>query len=122
MPKINQNLTLAEKRRRRVRGKISGTAERPRLTIFRSNKNTYLQVIDDEAGKTLASANNLQMKKVGAKLSGSKMDQAVAIAQDLYKQLKSKKINALRFDRGSYKYHGRLKAVAEALREAGIEV
>lgn len=122
MPKINQNLTLAEKRRKRVRGKIRGTSERPRLTIFRSNENTYLQVIDDEAGKTLASSNNLQMKKAGAKLTGTKMNQAVEIAKDLYKQLKSKKINALRFDRGSYRYHGRLKAVAETLREAGIEV
>ena len=122
MPKINQHETLVEKRKKRVRDKLRGTADRPRLTIFRSNINTYLQVINDEAGTTLASSNNLQMKKSGEKLAGSKMEQAVLIAQDLYKQLKSKKINALRFDRGSYRYHGRLKAIAETLREAGIEV
>jgi len=122
MPKINQNVTLAEKRKRRVRGKISGTAERPRLTIFRSNKNTYLQVIDDQAGVTLAASNNLSMNKAGKKLTGTKLEQATQITSDLLKQLKSKKVNALRFDRGSYRYHGRLKAVAETLREAGIEV
>lgn len=122
MPKINQNVTLAEKRKRRVRGKISGTAERPRLTIFRSNKNTYLQVIDDQSGVTLAASNNLSMTKAGKKLVGTKVEQAIEITKDLFKQLKSKKVNALRFDRGSYRYHGRLKAVAETLREAGIEV
>jgi large subunit ribosomal protein L18 len=122
MPKINQNVTLAEKRKRRVRGKISGTAERPRLTIFRSNKNTYLQVINDETGETLASSNNLGLAKSGKKLTGTKVEQAIEITKDLFKQLKSKKVNALRFDRGSYRYHGRLKAVAETLREAGIEV
>ena len=122
MTRFNHNETLAQKRRKRVRGKIFGTSERPRLTVFRSNKNTYLQVIDDSAGKNLASANNLSMEKAGEKLKGSKIEQAVLIAQDLAKKLKSKKITALRFDRGSYKYHGRLKAVAEQLRQSGIEV
>jgi len=122
MQKIKQNLTLAEKRARRVRGKISGTAERPRLTVFRSNKYTYLQVIDDQAGKTLAAASDVSVKKAGVKLDGKKMENAVVVAQELFKQLKTKKISAIRFDRGSYRYHGRLKAVADALREAGIEV
>jgi large subunit ribosomal protein L18 len=122
MQKIKQNLTLAEKRARRVRGKISGTADRPRLTVFRSNKYTYLQVIDDQAGETLASANDISVKKAGVKLDGKKMENAVVVAQELFKQLKTKKISAIRFDRGSYRYHGRLKAVADALREAGIEV
>ncbi|MCL4208230.1 50S ribosomal protein L18 [Patescibacteria group bacterium] len=122
MQKIKQNLTLAEKRARRVRSKISGTAERPRLTVFRSNKYTYLQVIDDQAGKTLAAASDVSVKKAGVKLDGKKMENAVVVAQELFKQLKTKKISAIRFDRGSYRYHGRLKAVADALREAGIEV
>jgi large subunit ribosomal protein L18 len=122
MPKINQNISLAEKRKKRVRGKISGTMERPRITVFRSNKNTYLQVINDETGVTLASSNDLSMVKAGAKLAGTKMEKAVLITQDLIKQIKNKKIKALKFDRGSYRYHGRLKAVAQALREAGIEV
>lgn len=122
MQKIKQNLTLAEKRARRVRGKISGTAERPRLTVFRSNKYTYLQVIDDQAGETLAAANDISVKKAGVKLDGKKLENAVTVAQELFKQLKTKKISAIKFDRGSYRYHGRLKAVADALREAGIEV
>lgn len=122
MQKINQNVTLAEKRARRVRGKIHGTAERPRLTVFRSNKYTYLQAIDDNAGKTLAAANDLSVTKTGVKLEGKKTENAVTITQELVKQLKSKKITALTFDRGSYRYHGRLKLVAETLREAGIKV
>lgn len=122
MQKINQNLTLAEKRARRVRAKVRGTAQRPRLTVYRSNKYTYLQVIDDEAGKTLASANDLSVKKVDVKVDGKKIENAVVVAQELAKQLKAKKITALRFDRGSYRYHGRLKAVADTLRETGIEV
>lgn len=122
MQKINQNLTLAEKRARRVRAKVRGTAQRPRLTVYRSNKYTYLQVIDDEAGKTLASANDLSVKKTDVKVDGKKIENAVVVAQELAKQLKAKKITAIRFDRGSYRYHGRLKAVADTLRETGIEV
>lgn len=122
MSRINHNQSLAEKRKKRVRGKISGTAARPRLTVYRSNKYTYLQVINDESGKTLAAANDLNMVKEGEKLTGTKIEKAVLIADNLVKKLKSKKITALKFDRGSYKYHGRLKVVAEKLRQAGIEV
>lgn len=122
MPKINQNVSLAEKRKRRVRSKLSGTSSRPRVTVFRSNKNIYLQVINDETGETLAASNDLSMVKAGKKLTGTKTEKAVLIAQDLVKQIKKKKIDALMFDRGSYRYHGRLKAIAEVLREAGIKV
>lgn len=122
MPKITKHFTLAESRARRVRAKVRGTADRPRLTVFRSNKYTYLQAIDDQAGKTLAAANDLSVTKAGVKLEGKKIENAVTITQELVKQLKNKKVTALRFDRGAYRYHGRLKAVAEALREAGIEV
>lgn len=122
MPRINQHTTLAEKRARRVRSKISGTAARPRVTVYRSNRYTYLQVINDETGKTLASANNLSVEKAGIKLGGTKIENAVTITQELAKQLKAQKIVALKFDRGSYRYHGRVKAIATALREAGIEV
>lgn len=122
MPRFNHGETLAEKRKKRVRGKIFGTSERPRLTVFRSNKNTYLQVINDEAGQTVAAANNLSLEKAKVKLTGTKIEQAVTIAKHLAKQLADKKIKAIRFDRGSYKYHGRLKAIADHLREAGIEV
>lgn len=122
MQKINQNISLAEKRARRVRSKISGTAERPRVTVYRSNKFTYLQVINDETGETLAAANDLSLTKAGVKLEGTKTENAVLITTELAKQLKAKNITALRFDRGSYRYHGRLKSVAEALRKSGIEV
>lgn len=108
---------LAAKRRARVRAAISGTAARPRLTVFRSNKHTYLQVIDDQAGTTLASANTKQLKKTSAKMAD-----AQATAEALLAQLDKKGIKALVFDRGSYRYHGRVKLIAEVLREGKIEV
>jgi large subunit ribosomal protein L18 len=122
MPRINHNLTPAQKRKSRVRGKLMGTAERPRLSVFRSNKNIYLQVIDDEAMKTLAAANDLSLKKSGEKLAGTKSEKAVLVTKDLIKKMKNKKVGAVKFDRGSHRYHGRLKVVAEELRSAGIKV
>ena len=114
---------LAIKRRKRVRGKMHGTAERPRLTIFRSNLHTYLQVIDDDQAKTIASANDKMLAKAGKKaLSGTKVEKAKQITGNLVEQLKKLKVTKLAFDRGSFRYHGRLRAVAETLREAGIEV
>lgn len=113
----------ATQRQKRVRGKLFGTAERPRLTVFRSNKNTYLQVIDDEAGKTIASTNDLQLAKKDAKaMQGTKTERAQKMAAELVGQLKKLKVTKLCFDRGSYRYHGRLKAVADVVREAGIQV
>jgi large subunit ribosomal protein L18 len=113
----------AKQRQKRVRGKLLGTAQRPRLTVFRSNKNTYLQVINDEAGKTIASANDLQMAKKDAKaMKGTKTERAQKMAEELVSQLKKLKVTKLCFDRGSYRYHGRLKAVADVVREAGIQV
>lgn len=97
--------------------KMRGSQERPRLTVFRSNQHLYVQAIDDVAGKTLASANDAV-----AKATGTKTERAKQVAQALLKQLEKAKITKLIFDRGSYKYHGRIKAVAETLREGGIEV
>lgn len=119
MPKIKHNLTLKQKRKLRVRSKLFGTALRPRLSVLRSNKHIALQVIDDEVGKTLISASDFGKK---AKVSGTKTEKVTQVSADLAKQLKTKKINKLVFDRSYYKYHGRVKAVAEALREAGIEI
>lgn len=96
---------------------MHGTAERPRLTVFRSNQHVYVQAIDDEAQRTLAAAND-----AAGTVTGTKTERARQVAQALNKQLQKAKITKLIFDRGSYKYHGRVKAVAEALREAGIEV
>lgn len=119
MPKVNHSLTKADKRERRVRMKVRGTAERPRLTVFRSNKATYLQVIDDAAGITLAAADTSAMK---AKKGETKTQRAEAAATELAKKLKVAKVSKLVFDRGSYRYHGRVKAVAEVIRQQGFEV
>lgn len=117
--KVNHNITSKQRRTIRVRSKVSGSADRPRLTVFRSNITTYLQVIDDVAGKTLAAANAL-MTKTDSKLT--KMEEAVELAKSLAADLKKKKITKVVFDRGSYRYHGRVKAIADTVREAGIEV
>jgi large subunit ribosomal protein L18 len=110
-------------RTKRIRGKLFGTSERPRLTVFRSNKNTYLQVINDEQGKTIAAANDLMLKKSDKKAAAkTKMERTVVLAEQLVEKLKSLKVSKLCFDRGSYRYHGRLKTIAEAMRAAGIQV
>jgi len=123
MTAIEKKQQRAKQRAKRVRGKMSGTMQRPRLTVFRSNKYTYLQVINDETGKTIASANDLQLIKQDAKsLKGTKLERAQKLAAALVDQLKKLKVSKLCFDRGSYRYHGRLKAIAEVVREAGIQV
>ncbi len=117
--KVNHNITPKQRRTIRVRSKVRGTNDRPRLTVFRSNVTTYLQVIDDVAGKTLAAANAL-MTKTDPKLT--KMQEAIELAKMLATDLQKKKIGKLVFDRGSYRYHGRVKAIADTVREAGIEM
>ncbi len=116
--KINHRITRAEKIERRVRAKVRGTAERPRLNVYRSNQNLSLQVINDQAGKTIASASTMSDKKA----KGTKTELAKQVAQDLAKKLKAAKITKLVFDRGHYKYHGRVRAVAEVMREEGFQV
>lgn len=114
--KLNQQKL---KRRKRIRGKLSGTATRPRLTVFRSNAHINLQVVDDASGQTLFGASDMGKEQ---KLTGTKTQRAVAVAALLLVQLKKHKIEALVFDRAHYKYHGRIKAVADALREGGIKL
>jgi large subunit ribosomal protein L18 len=116
---IKRNKTLAQMRKLRVRGKLFGTASRPRLTVFRSNEHLSLQAIDDQANKTLLGLSDVSKKVTH---QGTKTERAVKLTQDFVKKLQKLEIKALVFDRGSYKYHGRVKAVAEALREAGIKV
>lgn len=118
MTKIEHNKTTTQKRKLRIRGKVTGTKKRPRLTVFRSNKHIYLQVINDETGKVMVIGNDLVDKKG----KGTKTEKAVRIAQDLLTKLKKSKISTLVFDRGAYRYHGRIKAVAETLREGGIKI
>lgn len=117
MHKINHQRSLAEQRKRRVRLTITGTSERPRLSVLRSNKNVFLQVIDDSIGKTIASVHQKAVKT-----AGTKTEKAQEAAKLLAVQLKKAKITKLVFDRGSYRYHGRVKAVAEAVRQAGLEM
>ena len=107
-----------ERRHRRVRGKVAGTAERPRLAVFRSNKGIFAQLVDDEAGRTLAAASWLGVKK-GFK--GDKTEQATEVGKTLAEAAKKAGIEAVVFDRGGYLYHGRVKALAEGAREGGLK-
>ncbi|MGM0214017.1 50S ribosomal protein L18 [Enterococcus sp. AZ109] len=106
-----------QKRHMRVRSKISGTAECPRLNVFRSNKNIYAQVIDDVAGVTLASASTLDKEISG----GNKTEQAQEVGKLVAERASEKGIKVVVFDRGGYLYHGRVAALAQAARENGLE-
>ena len=106
------------KRIRRVRAKIFGTADRPRVTVYRSNKHLSVQAIDDQRGVTLAAGTDLGKEKI----SGTKTERAVMAAKKLAQAMKKAKITKASFDRGQYNYHGRVKMVAETLRAEGIEV
>ena len=99
----------------RIRKKIQGTAEKPRLAVYRSNKQIYAQLIDDVKGHTIASANS---KEAGA--TGPKVDQSKAVGKLIAEKASAQNINSVVFDRGGYLYHGRVKAVAEGAREAGL--
>ncbi|MDA7921755.1 50S ribosomal protein L18 [Verrucomicrobiales bacterium] len=109
--------TARAKVRRRIRKKISGTAERPRLAVHFSNQNVYAQVIDDAAGTTLASASTLD-KGVGGK--GANKESAAKVGEAVAKAAKSAKIETVVFDRGGFQFHGKVKALADAAREAGL--
>ena len=118
MSKLHHHQTSSLKRKLRVRAKIAGTASRPRLSFFRSNQHLYLQVIDDQAHKSLFTVSDINLP---AK-TGSKTMRAQKAAAELVTCLKKEKITALVIDRGSYKYHGRIKAAVTVIREAGVEV
>ena len=104
------------KRRRRVRAKIRGTAERPRISVFRSNRGVFAQLIDDDSGRTLASVNWTEADLRGLKL----MEQATRAGGLLADRAKAAGIDTAVFDRGGYKYHGRVKALADGAREGGL--
>jgi large subunit ribosomal protein L18 len=107
-----------ERRHKRVRGKISGTADRPRLVVTRSNRGIFAQLVDDREGKTLVSANWLQTKK---SFTGNKTDQAAEVGRMLARNARKEGIEKIVFDRGGYLYHGRVKALADAARGGGLE-
>ena len=105
------------RRHRRARGKVSGTAERPRLVVFRSNRGIEAQLVDDLAGRTLAAASWLHLKK----FKGSKTEQASEVGKLLADSAKKAGIERVVFDRAGYLYHGRVKALAESAREGGLQ-
>jgi large subunit ribosomal protein L18 len=105
------------RRHRRVRGKIRGTADRPRLLVFRSNRGIFAQLIDDDAGKTLAAASWLDLPKA---FTGDKTEQATEVGKRLAEAAKKAGVETVLFDRGGYLYHGRVKALADGAREGGL--
>lgn len=107
-----------EKIRTRIRGRISGTAECPRLSVFRSNKQIYAQVIDDVKGVTLISASSSAIKDAEGV---NKIEQAKMVGQQLAASAKAAGIDTVVFDRGGYLYHGRIKSLADAAREGGLK-
>lgn len=112
-----KKLTGRPRRRIRIRKKVQGTTERPRLTVFRSHKYIYAQVIDDTSGKTLA-ASSSALKSLSS--DGSKVEAAKVVGQSVAKACLDKGIDKVVFDRGGYRYHGRVRALADAAREAGL--
>ena len=108
------------RRHRRVRKKVEGSADRPRLAVFRSNKHLVAQVIDDDAGRTLAAASTAEADQRSAG-SGSTVDAATRIGQLVAERAKSAGIDQVVFDRGGFIYHGRIAALAAAARDAGLE-
>jgi large subunit ribosomal protein L18 len=107
-----------ERRHRRVRKKVRGTAERPRLAVFRSNKHIYAQLIDDVAGVTIASASTAEKGLTG---SGATVVAASAVGKRIGERAAAAGITTAVFDRGGFRYHGRVAAVADAARESGLE-
>jgi len=115
---MNNLKTAKQRRARRTRAKLEGTADRPRISVYRSNKFIYAQVIDDIAKKTIIGIASKQVVKEKT----PKSDTAKAVGIELAKRLKEKNITKGIFDRGSYLYHGRVKALADGLREGGLQI
>lgn len=115
--KVKQYQHQSERRQARVRSKLMGTADRPRLSVDRSSKNLSAQLIDDVAHKTLTGLSTTALKT-----KGTKTEKAKALGEALAKKAAELKIKAAIFDRGSYRYHGRIKALAESAREAGLKI
>jgi len=106
------------RRHHRLRRHVTGTAERPRLVVFRSNRGIEAQLVDDVGGRTLASARHTELKKT---FKGSKSEQAAEVGKQLAQAAKKAGVETVVFDRGGYLYHGRVKALADAVREGGLK-
>lgn len=120
MSKSKSKKLNREKRHARVRAQIIGTSKRPRVSVFKSNKHIFVQLIDDEVGKTILSNGVGSVKN--RKIKGLKNDKSLAIGKMLAEKAKEAGITEVVFDRGGYKYHGRVKAVAEGLRAGGLKL
>lgn len=112
---MNKQQTQAERRAARTRGKVVGSTDRPRLSVHRTNEFIYAQIIDDTMGKTLFS-----LSEKAVKATGTKTEKAKALGLEVAKLAAEKKIKQVVFDKGSYQYHGRVKALAEGAREGGL--
>ena len=109
-------------RHKRVRAKITGTSKRPRVAVFKSNQYVYTQVIDDKTGKTLASVSDYGGKKSKSKIKDKKTEGASRVGEALAEKMKKAGIVEAVFDRGGFKFHGRVKAVADGLKKGGIKI
>ena len=121
MTRIKKKRMSHLRRRRRVRQKISGTGNRPRLSVFRSLKHIYAQLIDDDLGVTLVEASTLSPELKGAGTSGGNIEAAQRVGVLIAQKAKQQEIEVAIFDRGGHLYHGRIKALAEAAREEGLK-
>ncbi len=117
MPQVNKN-EIRVRIHKRIRKKVNGTPERPRLAVFRSLKHIYAQVIDDHAGRTVAAASS---NDKGVEFDGGNVAGAKEVGRLVAERAKAKGVTSVVFDRGGYLYHGRVKALADAAREAGLE-
>jgi large subunit ribosomal protein L18 len=120
MDKLKAKQAALSRRQRRVRGKVSGTAERPRLAVHRTNAHIYAQVIDDRSGRTLVTASTLDPELKGSLKSGANIDAAKAVGEAVGRRAVDAGIASVVFDRGGRLYHGRVKALADGARSAGL--
>jgi large subunit ribosomal protein L18 len=114
----NVKVTRRAKIRKRIRGSVKGTLQRPRLSVFRSNKQIYCQIIDDLEGNTIAAASSAE---AGAATAGNKSEKSIAVGKMIAERALAKGIQEVTFDRGGYLYHGRVKSLAEGAREGGLK-
>ncbi|HLJ53536.1 MAG TPA: 50S ribosomal protein L18 [Chthonomonadaceae bacterium] len=119
--RLEEKELLRRKRHRRVRAKVSGTSERPRLNVSRSLQHIYAQVIDDTTGRTLAHASTVDADLRKSLKSGGNVEAAKAVGKLIAERAKSAGIDAVVFDRGGYMYHGRVQALADSAREGGLQ-
>ena len=117
----NDIQTRRDKTKARIRGRVSGTPERPRLTIYKSLKRIYVQAVDDTQGITLAAASSLEKDLRTSLKNGANIEAAKAVGASIAARLKEKGITSVVFDRNGYVYHGRVKALADSAREAGLQ-